>query len=304
MAIQKQDPGLPPGYEPNRFLRRYADKLGTGPVPVEPFISPDYFARERETVFRRCWLNIGRVERIPKPGDFFAKELAVCNTNVLVVRGLDGEIRAFHNVCQHRGNRLIWETQGNCGRHLTCRYHGWSYDTGGAMVNATDAENFWALRPENYRLAPIAVDTWKGFIFINLAPEPEEPLRDYLGEFAEQLDDYPFEQLTATFAYSVRERANWKVAANAQEEGYHVPYIHGRSHGRAIYADRHGNYRSLDIQLSGRHHRLVTGPNPNFEPGVVETITSRYLAGFVDAFAGDRSRARTDAAYATFGCYS
>jgi phenylpropionate dioxygenase-like ring-hydroxylating dioxygenase large terminal subunit len=278
MAIHKQDPGLPPGYEPNRFLRRYADRLGTGPVPVEPFVSPGYFAREREAIFKRCWLNIGRVEQIPKSGDFFTKEVAVCNANVLVLRGRDGGIRAFHNVCQHRGNRLVWETKGNCKRHLTCRYHGWSYDTTGALASASDAENFWELRPEAHHLAPISVETWKGFIFINLMRVPDESLRDYLGDFARLLDDYPFEQQTAAFAYSVRERANWKIAATSQEEGYHVPYIHGQSHGRAIYSDRRGNYRSLDIQLSGRHHRIVTGPNPNFEPSRVETISGRYLA--------------------------
>jgi phenylpropionate dioxygenase-like ring-hydroxylating dioxygenase large terminal subunit len=304
MAIQTRDKELSPNYSPNRFLQRYGRMVGTGPVPIEPFISAEYFARERQTIFKRCWLNIGRVEQVPKPGDFFTKDLEVCDANVLVLRGRDGEVRAFHNVCQHRGNRLIWEPNGNCKSHISCRYHGWSYDTTGALARASDAENFWELRPESHHLVPIATDTWKGFIFINLSQEPSETLRQYLGELADLLEDYPFERLTTCFAYSVRERANWKIAATSQEEGYHVPYIHRQSHGRAIYADRQGNYRSLDIQLIGRHHRILTGPNPDFQPSIVEKIASSHMPGFVDAFAGDISSTQIERNRSIPGYYS
>src|SRR5277367_422887 len=270
MAIETERTEPAATFTPNRFLNRYKELLGTGPVPIEPFISPDYFERERKTIFRNCWLNVGRIEQIPRAGDFFTKELAVCDANIVVLRGRDGQIRAFHNVCQHRGNRLIWEESGNCGSHVSCRYHGWTYDTMGALAQATDAKNFWSLQPAAHHLATIAVDIWKGFIFINLQPTPDEPLREYLGEIADQLDDYPFEQLTTSFVYSVRERANWKIAATSQEEGYHVPYIHQQSHGRAIYSDNRGNYRSIDIELFGRHHRILTAPNLNFQPSAVE----------------------------------
>ena len=79
-------------------------ELGTDPVPIEPCISPEYFERERESIFRRVWLNIGREEEIPYIGDYFVKELQVCQSSILVVRGKDGVIRAFHNMCSHRGN--------------------------------------------------------------------------------------------------------------------------------------------------------------------------------------------------------
>jgi len=300
--IDKRAPAT--AYSPNRFLNRYRELLGTGPVPVEPFISTDYLARERETIFKRCWLNIGRVEQVLNPGDFFTKELEICNANVLVLRGRDGELRAFHNVCQHRGNRLIWEQNGNCGSHISCRYHGWSYDSTGALALATDPENFWSLQPEAHHLAPISVDTWKGFIFINLEAKPVEPLGEYLGPLADQLEDYPFEQLTTCFAYSVRERANWKITATSQEEGYHVPYIHHQSHGRAIYSDNRGNYRSIDIQLFGRHHRILTSPNLNFQPSAVEKIAGAHMPGFVDAFAENGSGVQTENQPSIPGYYS
>jgi len=304
MAIEIESTESAAIFTPNRFLNRYAEQLGTGPVPIEPFISADYFERERQTIFKHCWLNIGRVEQIPRPGDFFTKELAVCDANVLVLRGRDGQLRAFHNVCQHRGNRLIWERSGNCRSRVSCRYHGWTYDTTGALVQATDVKNFWNLQPEAHHLAPIAIDTWKGFIFINLEPAPAEPLRKYLGEIADQLDDYPFEQLTTCFSYSVRERANWKIAATSQEEGYHVPYIHHQSHGRAIYSDARGNYRSLDIELFGRHHRILTAPNLNFQPSEVEKIAGSHMPGFVDSFAENGSAAKAEGQPSIPGYYS
>ena len=91
----------------DRWHWQYPD-LGTGPVPIEPIVSPEYFALERERIFRRTWLHMGRVEQIPEAGDYFVKELPVCRTSILVVRGKDGQVRAFHNVCSHRCNKLMF----------------------------------------------------------------------------------------------------------------------------------------------------------------------------------------------------
>src|SRR5215467_9850127 len=90
---------------------RYPE-LGTKPIPIEPYISREYFEKERERIFSKVWLNIGRVEQIPHPGDYFVKDLAVCHTSILVVRSKDGAVRAFHNMCSHRGNQLVWDTTG------------------------------------------------------------------------------------------------------------------------------------------------------------------------------------------------
>ena len=100
-------------------------QLGTGPVSFQDSISPEFYEDEREAVFKRCWLNVGRVEQLPRTGSYFTKELAVAKTSVIVVRGADGEIRAFHNICRHRGNKLVWtdfpreETSGTC-RQCVC----------------------------------------------------------------------------------------------------------------------------------------------------------------------------------------
>lgn len=100
-------------------------ELGTGPTPIEPYISREYFEREQAPIFRKVWLNVGRVEQIPNPGDYFVKDLAVCKTSILIVRGKDGCVRAFHNMCAHRGNKLVADTSGTCKGLFTCKFHGW-----------------------------------------------------------------------------------------------------------------------------------------------------------------------------------
>ena len=86
--------------------------LGTGPIPVDPFVSQAQFELERERIFKKVWLHIGRVEQIPDEGDYFVKDLAVCNTSVIDVRGRDGSVKAFHNMCSHRGNKILWDEDG------------------------------------------------------------------------------------------------------------------------------------------------------------------------------------------------
>ena len=304
MAAVEEDLGLPPGYKPRRFMQRFQELVGTGPVPIEPFVSTEYFEREREQIFKRCWLQVGRIEQIPEPGDYFVKDLKVCHTSIVVVRDKDGEVRAFHNVCQHRGNRLVRASKGTCRGYLSCGYHGWTYDTKGNLAAATDADNFWDLRRENHSLRAVAIDVWKGFVFINIDPNPRETLREFLGDMGRALDDYPFEDLTNCTAYNIDEKTNWKIAATSQEEGYHVPYVHDQSHGRAIPYDKKGFFRAIDLDIKDRHHRILSGPNPDFRPCAVEEITAQHMRGLVDAFAGDYQNDAVQKYTACFGYYS
>ena len=128
----------------DQHRRHTPAELGTHPVPIEPCVSSAYFEQEREQLFRRVWLNVGRVEDLPKAGDYFVKDLAVCHTSILVVRGKDDQIRAFHNMCSHRGNKLAWATQGAC-QLLTCKFHGWSYGLDGQLKFVPDEERFFDL---------------------------------------------------------------------------------------------------------------------------------------------------------------
>ena len=112
-------------------------ELGTANVPFEDSVSPAFYELEREAIFRRAWLNVGRVEDLPRRGTWFTKDLVAAGTSLLVVRGMDDEVRAFHNVCRHRGNKILWdhsprETASGVCRQFTCKYHGWRYGLDGS----------------------------------------------------------------------------------------------------------------------------------------------------------------------------
>ena len=110
-------------------------ELGTEPISYEDSISPEFFEAEREAIFRRRWLNVGRVEQVPKAGNYFTKELAVANTSVIVVRGSDQKIRAFHNICRHRGNKLVWTDYPGEEERGTCSSSSPASTTGGATLS-------------------------------------------------------------------------------------------------------------------------------------------------------------------------
>src|SRR6478735_8572952 len=114
-------------------------QLGTGPISYDDSISSDHFELERKAVFERTWLNVGRVEQVPKKGSYFTKEIHAARTSLIIVRDAAGELRAFHNMCRHRGNKLVWadypgeETSGTF-RQFTCKYHGWRYSLSGDLT--------------------------------------------------------------------------------------------------------------------------------------------------------------------------
>ena len=151
-------------------------------------MSPEYFELERERIFRRHWINVGRVDEVAENGHYFVRELDVCKVSVLVVRGNDGALRAFHNVCPHRGNTLVLNQAGKCPGRFGCGFHSWAFSPEGELAFVPDEENFFDLDKSRYGLSPIHCETWEGFIFINLAPAPEQNLREFLGGVATQLD--------------------------------------------------------------------------------------------------------------------
>ena len=201
------------------------------PVSFEDSISPAFYELEREAIFKRAWLNVGRIEQLPRNGSYFTKELPGLRTAVIVSRDMDGQVRAFHNVCRHRGNKLVWEgtprdeTCGNA-RQFVCKYHGWRYGLDGACTYVHQENQFFDLRKDELGLAPVHCDTWAGFIFVNLAREPRQTLRDYLGTMVGALEGYPFDRMTERYSFRAENNSNWKVFSDAFQEYYHVPPLH------------------------------------------------------------------------------
>src|SRR5262245_36925733 len=211
--------------------------LGTGFVSFEDSISPAFYELEREAIFRRAWLNVGRVEQLRRRGDFFTKELAVANTSLIVVRGSDDVIRAFHNVCRHRGNKLVWtdhpraETSGRC-RQFICKYHGWKYELDGRCSYVHQEREFFELDKAALGLVSVHCEVWAGFIFVNLARTPRETLREYLGPMVGALEGYPFHSMTERYSFRAENRSNWKIFVDAFQEFYHVAPLHTQQLGQ------------------------------------------------------------------------
>jgi len=260
---------------------RWHDKyphLGKDPLPAEVFTSEEQFARERERIFKKVWLNVGRVEQIPHSGDYFVKDLAVCNTSVIVVRGKDGAVKAFHNMCSHRGNKIAWDNKGTC-QMFTCKFHGWSYALNGKLAFVPDEERFFGLKKETLGMTPVAVDVWAGFIFINVDPNPQETLRDYLGELGAGLIDYPFGELSATsMSWSTEVKANWKVIKDAFQEVYHIAFLHRRSIPDSFTSKANPYAHCLNVHLYPRHGSMSLYGNADLKPTPVAELAFRHGA--------------------------
>jgi len=207
--------------------------LDTEPIDYRDSIAPEYYEREREAIFTRCWLNVGRVEQLPRRGSYFTKTLEAAGTSIVVVRGMDDTIRAFHNICRHRGNKLVWqdfpreETSGTC-RNFTCKYHGWRYDLTGALTFVQQEDEFFGLDKSDYPLASVQCDVWEGWVFVNLDAANTTSLRDYLGRLGKDLEGYPFHELTQVHQYRAEVGSNWKLFVDAFVEFYHAPVLHVR----------------------------------------------------------------------------
>ena len=207
-------------------------ELGTAPVDYGDSISPEFYERERDAIFRRTWLNVGRLEQLPRVGSYFTKEIDAAGTSIIVTRAASG-VRAFHNMCRHRGNKLVWndfpreETSGTC-RQFTCKYHGWRYTLEGECSFVQQESEFFGLDKKDYGLAAVQADVWEGFIFVNLDPTNTTPLRDYLGGLGKGLEGYPFHELTQVHKYRAEVGSNWKLFMDAFQEFYHAPILHAK----------------------------------------------------------------------------
>jgi phenylpropionate dioxygenase-like ring-hydroxylating dioxygenase large terminal subunit len=214
-----------------KFTPNYP-QLGTGPVQYDDCISEQFFAAERQAVFNRTWLCVGRVERLPRPGSYFTRDLPGRLASIVITRDLDNGVHAFHNVCAHRGNKVVWqehpqqETAGTC-RAFSCKYHGWRYGLDGRVTHITNEEEFFDLDKSRLRMPPVHCEVFAGFIFINLAEDPV-PLRTFLGERILELEAFPFDRMTQRYGFATRIHGNWKLAVDSVCEWYHPPYVHGR----------------------------------------------------------------------------
>lgn len=208
--------------------------------PVEAYISRDYAEAEAERLWSKVWQHAGRVEEIAEVGSYITYN--IMGDSILIVRAAPDAIRAFHNVCPHRARRLVGNNTGGgqgvmpqskgehsaCGRQgaFTCAYHAWTFNHDGQATHILDQEDWQgALSPDRTGLTPVQVDTWGGWIWINMDPDAG-PLRDFLEPIATLLDPFEFDKMRYRFRKWGVFDCNWKVALEAFLEPYHVAGTH------------------------------------------------------------------------------
>jgi phenylpropionate dioxygenase-like ring-hydroxylating dioxygenase large terminal subunit len=262
-------------------------ELDTGDVSYQDSISPEWYELEREAIFGRTWLNLGRVEQLPRVGSYFTKEIDAAHTSIVVVRAAKDDIRAFHNICRHRGNKLVWqdypqeETSGTC-RQFTCKYHGWRYAIDGHCTFVQQESEFFGLDKKDYGLASAQVDVWEGFIFVNLDPNNTTALREYLGGLAKGIEGYPFHELTRVHKYRADVGSNWKLFIDAFTEFYHAPILHAKQsvaeESRKLVES---GYEALAYQIDGPHGMVSTWnpPTPPKDLSMVKPIEREVRSG-------------------------
>ncbi|RZT12151.1 Rieske-like 2Fe-2S protein [Mycobacterium sp. BK558] len=256
-------------------------ELGTAPVDYTDSIDPEQWKLEQQAIFRKLWLHVGRVERLPKTGSYFTREMPSvgAGTSIIVNKDKDGAIRAFYNMCRHRGNKLVWndypgeEVSGSC-RQFTCKYHAWRYALNGDLTFIQQEDEFFDVDKADYPLKPVRCEIWEGFIFVNF-DDDAEPLEDYLGDFGQGLKGYPFHEMTEVYSYRAEINANWKLFIDAFVEFYHAPILHMKqaTAEEAAKLAKVG-FEALHYDIKGQHSMISSwgGMSPPKDLNMVKPI--------------------------------
>ncbi len=191
-------------------------------LPKRAYHDPAIFDWERQHVVRTDWVMVGRESDTPDPGTYALVELD--GESIIVVRGRDGRLRAFFNVCRHRGTAVAEESCGKIVR-FQCPYHAWIYDLEGQLVRAKHTEDLEDFSFERFGLASVRLDTWQGFVFLNLDPDAA-PLSAQLGDLVEHWSRFDFGSLRSARRVEYDIAANWKFVAENYSECYHCPGVH------------------------------------------------------------------------------
>ena len=191
-------------------------------LPARYYTDPATFLTELERFYFGRWICAGRTEQIRNPGDYFLCEVA--NESVIVTRSADGVLRAFFNVCRHRGTRMCMTAEGAFEGRIRCPYHGWTYGLDGTLISAPHLDQPGFSRAD-YPLHKVALDTWDGHIFLNFSAQPR-PLTEQLGELPEKFSAWRMKELRRYKRIVYDVKANWKLIVQNYNECLHCPLVH------------------------------------------------------------------------------
>ena len=197
--------------------------LSAHTLPGRYFTSPEIFSEEREKIFLQRWLCVGREAQIARPGQYFLQQIG--SESVIVLRDRSGQVRAYYNVCRHRGTRLCEEHRGQLSETIQCPYHAWTYSLDGRLIGAPSADTIEGFDKADWPLHPVASASWEGFLFINLADDPE-PFEEAYAPVLSRFSRFNLATLAAYRRIDYELTCNWKFVVQNYSECYHCPLVH------------------------------------------------------------------------------
>ncbi len=240
--------------------------------PASYYTSPEVFAQERERIFARSWQLACHVSQVAEPGDYCTLELL--DEHLIVIRSDDGVVRAFFNVCAHRGHQLL-QGAGRISKRIVCPYHAWSYDNSGALRHAKNCRNVPGFDVGSVRLSEVRVEEFASFVFVNLDPKAQ-PLRELMGELEDDMLRSAPRLVDLKLRHTMTQvlKANWKVAVENYCECYHCTTAHPTAM-KAWYGVE--NYR-VDVRGRYQIHSTTTRGEMASEVPAPLRVTKQYRA--------------------------
>ncbi|MEN3974470.1 aromatic ring-hydroxylating dioxygenase subunit alpha [Emcibacter sp. SYSU 3D8] len=249
------------------------DRLRGDPITGDRYYSPEFAKQEWDHMWTRVWHVAGRLSDIPETGDYVVHNFK--RESVVVFRQADGSVRGFYNSCKHRGNRLAWSTLG--GGELVCSYHGWRWGIDGTLEQVQDPDDFEGGDPcGKLHLSEVAVDTWGGFIWYNMDPNPR-PLLDFLDPIPFLFRNRDLENMVRVVWRTFDVDANWKFSSDNFNESYHLPTVHPEL---ATTTDEDYKNTIFEMYPNG-HNRMIEQGQPSMRaphPNEVEQPWDAMLA--------------------------
>ena len=205
---------------PRRALKRLEPS-----IPAHYYYDAQHYERELESIWYNMWIQVARLEEIPNPGDY--KVATIGTQQIVLLKDQKGTLRAFHNTCRHRGSILCIDEKGSFkGDSIVCPYHGWTYSFKGGLIATPLRMESTGFKMSDYWLYNVAVGTWGGYIFVNLAGERAVPLELALGDIPSRFVNYHAENLRVGKRIVLDIKANWKLIFENFFECFHCPGVH------------------------------------------------------------------------------
>ena len=266
-------------------------------LPGWAYFSQELFELECETLFKTHWQFVCHVNEAADIGAYVTFDVA--GERALVIRGHDGILRAFHNLCRHRGSRIVPDVRGVCNKAMVCPYHGWAYNLDGGLRGIANRDTFPPMQAEKWGLKPLEMEIWNGLVFIRFQAGPQPSVAEVLARFDDEIAPYDLANMVPTDSNSMDDLlpVNWKSVRDVDNEGYHVrqahpglhqlygdgyfdePYVNGTSRSVGTFNEAYGHrwsvrkYREIlpeadRLPLHQRRQWIYFGMFPNFVLGL------------------------------------